>query len=148
MAKIHVLNKRSSAIMDKILAMIPKGETAVKIANNDVYMPLCVERDVWDVSDVLELLPFEEKFSVSLCHYGECNGDAMRDPEVVFICYKSDNVWKYAPATFRNDWCGVDEQDILVKDGRIAFKDDSQRDLVEFCEGWFENIADQQDIAA
>ena len=148
MAKLNVLNKDASKIMEKILAYIPEGETAVKIANNDVYMPLCVERDVWDVNDVLAIMPFEEKFAVSLCHYGECNGDAMRDPEVVFICYKSDGAWKYVPATFQNDWLGVYERDILVEDGRIAFKAGSQRGLKDFCNQWLENIAIQQDIVA
>lgn len=150
MAGLHVLNKEMSKVMAAILARIPKGETAVKIADNDAFMPLCVERDVWDSFDVLQAMRkmdgIEDCFTVSLCHYGEQNGDAMRDPEVVFLCYKRGGEWKYAPATYQNDYMGIYERDVFMRDGNIFFKAGSQRDLKDFCNTWMKNLLYQQNI--
>lgn len=148
MAKLQKLNKDASKVMRAILARIPEGDTAVKIADNDAYMPLCVERVDWWLGDILNAFPeyIKEKFAVSLCHYGEQNGDAMRDPEVVFLCYKIDDEWHYVPATYRQDYYGVDREYIFVRDGRIVFNSAGQRDLKDFCNMWMKNLNEQQKI--
>lgn len=150
MAQLTVLSGKSAKIMEKILAMLPDEDfPSVKLNNApDVYMPLCVEKGVLDIDDVLDAMTsVEEKFAVSLAHYGEQLGDLMRDPEVVFLCWKNkEGRWQYAPATFRNDYVGVDERDIFVEKGKIRFHQMSQEGLVEFCDDWMMNIADQQEI--
>jgi len=140
------LNKDASKIMEAILARIPKGEEAVKLDENEAYMPLCVERVDWWLEDVLQALPsdIKEKFAVSFCHYGKCNGDAMRDPEVVFLCYKKDDSWRYVPATYRQDWLGINHAYIFERDGRIVFDSRMQRSLKDFCNTWMQNLKYQQ----
>ena len=87
MAHVATLSPHAARVLDKILALIPEGESYVKIANNAAFMPLAVERDVFDLDDITSLMPDADAFALSLAHYGTCNGDMMTDPEVVFLCY-------------------------------------------------------------
>lgn len=150
MASVATLNSEASTVMAKIIACIPTGPNShnfVKIDNSGGgYMPLCVERGVLDIDDILELLPYKEKFSLALAHYGEQMGDLMRDPEVVFACYKTEKGWHYAPITFENSYLAVYERDVFVKDKGLRIKERSQRELCEFCDQWLMNIADQQEL--
>lgn len=147
MSGVATLSAKSAKVMQKILSLIPEGENHVKIDRSEgVFMPLSVECGVWDVNDVLCLLSADEKFSVSLAHYGVQNGDLMSDPQVVFICYKRNGEWKYAPATYENSYAGIYDRDIFEKDGALKMNARSQSDLCEFCESWLENIADQQEL--
>jgi hypothetical protein len=55
--------------------------------------------------------------SISVAHYGEQNGDLMRDPE---MCFELSNPlgsgWSMTPHYFRNDYLGV-EQYSRYRDG-------------------------------
>ena len=44
---------------------------------------------------------------VSVAHYSEQNGDAMRDPELTFFVTPGDDGWQWQPLTFLNDYVGV-----------------------------------------
>jgi hypothetical protein len=65
---------------------------------NPPYMRLVIEV----VAGPLEIGTFE----VSVAHYGEQNGDAMRDPEMTFIVVPEACGWIWHPLTFRNDYAG------------------------------------------
>ena len=44
---------------------------------------------------------------VSLCHYGEQNGDLMRDPDLVFLFHNIPDGAAAEPVSFRNDYLGI-----------------------------------------
>lgn len=118
----------------------------IKIDNsNGTFLPL-----------VAEILLENEKGSylLSLAHYGELNGDLMRDPEICFI-YRAERD-AFIPYYFRNDYQGI--EDIAFKtacmDGRLLIdsvknlnvKKHLIRNLTNFCPLWFSNIVEQQNL--
>ena len=44
---------------------------------------------------------------ISLCHYGEQNGDLMRDPDMVFQILDLGDGSIAEPISFRNDYMGL-----------------------------------------
>jgi hypothetical protein len=107
---------------------------------NSPYMPL-----------VIESIGRDEKGNhlISVCHYSEQNGDAMRDPEYVFRVVtekrlktptlkqalngkKSEivNIEKWIPVYYRNDFAGI-EQDVI------------ERPHLQLSTGGFEKIWDK-----
>jgi hypothetical protein len=83
---------------------------------------------------------------VSVAHYGEQNGDAMRDPETTFLVIPSeDGEWQWEPLTFLNDYVGMyqvaAEYDhfgqVRVRDAKLS------KELSEFAEQWDRNIKQQ-----
>jgi hypothetical protein len=83
---------------------------------------------------------------VSVAHYGEQNGDAMRDPELTFFVVPSeDGAWQWKPLTFLNDYVGLyqvaAEYDqfgkIRVRDAKLS------KELSEFAEQWDRNVKEQ-----
>lgn len=87
------------------------------------YMPLTVE---------LISAPVEgEEYDLSLCHYGEQNGDLMRDPEMVIRVYPATRV--AIPIYFRNDYAGVEQSDEIL----------GLPNTVEFLITWLQNLTDQ-----
>ena len=74
--------------------------TTIRIAN-ETYMPLTVE----NIGPGPRRLP-----ALSLCHYGEQNGDAMRDPEMCFELEIEDGrLVAVQPFYYRNDYAGVEQ---------------------------------------
>lgn len=91
------------------------------------FMRLCVER-------------IDER-QVSVCHYGEQNGDAMRDPDVVFW-RGSDDLWY--PISYRNDYLGEDRAYVEFEAGvPVRIHARMQRDCATFCATWVRNIGEQ-----
>ncbi len=74
------------------------GHSAVRITVSG-YMPLSVEEIGIDG---------EGHRLVSLCHYGEQNGDLMRDPDLVFMFQDTPNGFIAEPVSFRNDYVGLE----------------------------------------
>jgi hypothetical protein len=80
----------------------------------------------------------------SVAHYGEQNGDLMRDPEMTF--FRSGE--KFFPISFRNDYMGMD-QEVFKYDlnGQVFAMDNRlQKELTVFANGWFRNIKEQQNL--
>ncbi len=100
------------------------------------YMPLSVE-EIGSSGKGYRL--------VSLCHYGEQNGDLMRDPDIVFLFHKLSDGMAAEPVSFRNDYLGI-VQDVYRYDetGRRTHVVPSlKQELKEFAESWFANLKDQ-----
>ena len=84
-------------------------------------------------------------YEVSVAHYGEQNGDAMRDPEITFLVGQSAAGWEWSPLSFLNDYVGVYqiacEADTIglqsVRDAKLM------RDLSEFATQWDLNLMHQ-----
>lgn len=108
---------------DNLMRLL-RGKDHVRI-ENEGYMPLVVEK-LW----------FDQ---VSLCHYGEQNGDPMRDPEVVFLVEGE----KAKPVYFRNDYIGVEHATVEDHFGDVPVKPRLQKDLESFCRMWWNNIREQ-----
>lgn len=83
---------------------------------------------------------------ISVAHYGEMNGDAMRDPEITFLV-KPDagGRWEWTPLTFTNDYMGVYQVAAEYDHaGRVTvLSEDLRRDLLEFATMWDRNVKEQ-----
>jgi hypothetical protein len=80
---------------------------------NPPYMELVIE--AMDESGPLGL------HSISVCHYGEQNGDAMRDPEMCFeIEWAEHGTVSLNPWYFRNDYLGLEQWSRNIVCGRYV----------------------------
>jgi hypothetical protein len=100
------------------------------------YMPLSVE-EIGSSGDGHRL--------VSLCHYGEQNGDLMRDPDIVFMFYSLPDGAVAEPVSFRNDYLGISQEVYRYDEAgrRTHVLPTLKQDLTEFAESWFANLKDQ-----
>ena len=80
-----------------VLAQLLGNDTAVRLTVNG-YMPLSVEH-IGQSGDGNRL--------ISICHYGEQNGDLMRDPDMVFEIHAWADAPAAEPLSFRNDYMGL-----------------------------------------
>ena len=127
---MKTLDKRASAILRALLAL----QTS-KIDNTDeAYMPVYIE--IIDRSETYN--------HISLAHYGEQNGDMMRDPEMLFALHKE--TWQFIPYYYRNDYCGIEEDSVRWSEDGIALNPRLQAEHTTFANQWLRNIAAQQGI--
>jgi hypothetical protein len=80
--------------------------------------------------------------ALSIAHYGEQNGDLMRDPEMCFeMEIENGSVKEFHPYYFRNDYAGFEQFTVNDASGSIDLKAiPSQR---EFAKVWSANLAEQ-----
>ena len=98
---------------------------------NDPYMPLLIE---W-----LGEGP-QGGDLVSVSHTYEQHGDAMRDPEIVFLVTEDD----WIPVSFRNDSTGAYRESMIVEGGEIRYvRPELTQELREFSQVWDRNLAAQ-----
>jgi hypothetical protein len=119
----------------KQLDQLLGGHSAVRITVEG-YMPLSVEEIGIDG---------EGHRLVSLCQYGEQNGDLMRDPDVVFMFQDTPHGFIAEPVSFRNDYLGLN-QDVYRYDeqGKRTHLDTTLKlHLKEFAQTWFANLEEQ-----
>lgn len=100
----------------------------------DDYMPL-----------VFEYLHYSDHKGCpvySMTHYGEQNGDAMRDPDMTFSVDWGNQTIE--PQTFQNDYLGI-YQEVYKRDdqGRLLYSKRLRADLDEFLWQWLQNIEQQ-----
>lgn len=100
------------------------------------YMPLSVE-EIGSSEDGNRL--------VSLCHYGEQNGDLMRDPDMVFLFHNLPNGVAAEPVSFRNDYLGISQEVYRYDEAgtRTHVLPTLKQDLKEFATTWFATLRDQ-----
>ena len=118
-----------------VLAQLLGNDTAVRLTANS-YMPLSVEHIGQSA---------EGNRLIAICHYGEQNGDLMRDPEMVFEVYASPTPATAEPLSFRNDYMGL-MQEIYryADDGKKTHVNARlKQDLKSFARTWFNNLKDQ-----
>jgi hypothetical protein len=127
------LNKKATEIFNRLVSGMNKISDHKKIANNPSFMAVCIE--VIDETKAGAI--------ISIAHYGELNGDLMRDPESTFLRTKNG----IFPLSFRQDNLGIDQEVAIIKeDGNIIFQPKQQRDVAVFCSQWMVNIKEQQGI--
>jgi hypothetical protein len=122
---------RYAKLLDELLA----GARAVRLTVPG-YMPLWVEK----------MGSSEEGHRlVSLCHYGEQNGDLMRDPDMVFLFHNCPDGLAAEPISFRNDYLGLSQEVYRYNEAgrRTHVFPVLKRELNEFATTWFATLRDQ-----
>lgn len=128
---MKTLDTKAAEILRGLLAL-----QTTKIDNSDgVYMPVHIE-----------IIDRTENYNhISLAHYGEQNGDAMRDPEMMILL--QFDTQQFIPYYFRNDYCGIEEYSFIpTVEGAMHFDPALQVQHTQFANQWLRNIAAQQHI--
>lgn len=83
-------------------------------------------------------------WKVSVAHYSEQNGDAMRDPEMCFWVSEYPNyAWVWAPVYFRNDYAAVEQMETeVMRSTRLM------GELASFSRMWDSNLIHQKFVDA
>jgi len=87
--------------------------------------------------------------AISVAHYGEQNGDLMRDPEMCFelskppLCRLELSSWYY-----RNDYLGVEQYSRFRDESNYIFVPDMYEQHEKFAELWDRNLLDQRFLEA
>ena len=118
-----------------VLAQLLGNDTAIRLTVNG-YMPLSVE-DIGQSTDGHRL--------IAISHYGEQNGDLMRDPEMVFEIHTSAAPDMAEPLSFRNDYMGLMQEVYRYDDSgkKTHVNTRLRRELTSFARIWFKNLKDQ-----
>ena len=84
-------------------------------------------------------------YEVSVAHYAEQNGDAMRDPEITFLVVPSEQGTTWTPLTFEDSYLGCYQVVASVSSaGLVEARDPAlMRDLRDFATQWDRNIKEQ-----
>jgi len=108
---------------------------------NPPYMRLVIEH----IGEGLRGLP-----AIAVAHYYEQNGDAMRDPEIVFEV--NPDVWKtgeWTPVSYRQDNLDIYHEAVyLIDTGKPMIRPKLLRHLKAFAREWDTNIERQGFLAA
>jgi uncharacterized protein DUF6908 len=99
--------------------------------DNPPYMPLCIEAT--DESGPCGLP------AISVAHYGEQNGDLMRDPEMIFELGLAGGA-HLNPFYWRNDYVGIEQWSRFIQDDHYAFHTELHRQHEEFAKLWDKNL--------
>ena len=84
-------------------------------------------------------------YEVSVAHYSEQNGDAMRDPEITFLVQPTDPGHAWSPLTFENSYLAAYQVvAVVTAEGLLQVRQPKQmQDLREFANQWDINLKHQ-----
>ena len=118
-----------------VLTQLLGNDTAVHITAEG-FMPLSVETIGQSA---------EGNRLIAICHYGEQNGDLMRDPEMVFEMHTSAAPAMAEPLSFRNDYMGLMQEVYRYDDDgkKTHVNTRLKQELKSFARIWFRNLRDQ-----
>ena len=77
--------------------------------------------------------------AISVAHYGEQNGDLMRDPEMMFELGLGGGA-HLNPFYWRNDYVGIEQWSRFITDGQYAYHAALHRQHEEFAKLWDKNL--------
>ena len=81
--------------------------------------------------------------AISVAHYGEQNGDLMRDPEMIFEAEESNEQLNLVPYYWRNDYAGVEQYSAFIEEGRTLLNAELEREHTAFARIWDANLKAQ-----
>lgn len=118
-----------------VLTQLLGSDTAIRLTVNG-FMPLSVE-EIGKSAEGNRL--------VSICHYGEQNGDLMRDPDMVFEFHQWPDALAAEPLSFQNDYMGIIQEAYRYDDSgkKTHVNARLKQDLKSFARTWFKNLKDQ-----
>jgi hypothetical protein len=84
-------------------------------------------------------------YELSIAHYAEQNGDAMRDPEITFLVVPAEQGTTWTPLTFENSYLGCYQVVASVSSAGLveARYPALMRDLRDFATQWDRNLKQQ-----
>ena len=84
-------------------------------------------------------------YEVSVAHYGEQNGDTMRDPEITFLVLPNDQGHTWSPLTFENSYLGAYQVVAgVTAEGTLQVRQPKQmQELRKFANQWDRNLKQQ-----
>jgi hypothetical protein len=85
--------------------------------------------------------------ALSVCHYGEQNGDAMRDPEMCFELGLAGGA-HLMPFYYRNDYVAVEQWSRFIQGANYAHHIELHKQHEEFAKLWDRNLRQQGFIEA
>jgi hypothetical protein len=108
---------------------------------------ISIENEPW-MRLVIEVLPERSPDGhvvVSVAHYGEQNGDAMRDPEMLFeVVEEVGREPEFWPFYFRNDYAAVEHWSRQPDQaGNLRCLPTRTRDFEQFAKVWDRNLREQ-----
>lgn len=77
--------------------------------------------------------------ALSVAHYGEQNGDLMRDPEMCFELGLAGGA-HLNPFYWRNDYVGVEQWSRFIRDGNYCYRPELHRQHELFAKTWDNNL--------
>ncbi len=80
--------------------------------------------------------------ALSVCHYCEQNGDAMRDPEMLFELGFAGGA-HLNPFYWRNDYVAVEQWSRFIKDGNYCYHSQLHEQQEQFAKLWDKNLRQQ-----
>ena len=80
--------------------------------------------------------------AISVCHYGEQNGDLMRDPEMCFELGLAGGA-HLDPFYWRNDYLGVEQWSRFITGTDYAFYRELFQQHISFAKVWDRNLRSQ-----
>jgi hypothetical protein len=80
--------------------------------------------------------------TLSVCHYGEQNGDAMRDPEMCFELGFAGGA-HLNPFYWRNDYAAVEQWSRFIRDGDYCYHPQLHEQHKRFAKLWDKNLRQQ-----
>jgi hypothetical protein len=81
--------------------------------------------------------------SISVAHYGEQNGDLMRDPEMCFELGFAGGA-HLNPFYYRNDYLGIEQWSRFITEGQYAYREQLHRQQEAFAMQWDKNLRSQR----
>jgi hypothetical protein len=84
-------------------------------------------------------------YEVSVAHYSEQNGDAMRDPEITFLVLPTEQGHAWTPLTFENSYLAACQVvAVVTAEGLVQVRQPRQmQELREFANQWDINLKHQ-----
>jgi hypothetical protein len=80
--------------------------------------------------------------ALSVCHYGEQNGDAMRDPEMLFeLGFAASS--HLNPFYWRNDYVAIEQWSRFIQEGMYSCHTQLHAQHESFAKLWDKNLHDQ-----
>lgn len=129
------IDREAAEVLDLLVASMKDGYA--RIENSSTFMPVVIEE--------IGSNPYGQLISVA--HYGQQNGDAMRDPDIVLL--KGHDSHSYFPVSYRNDFINSYREAVRFmgpKQATIRCRSRMQRDLVCFVNKWMKAIREQQNL--
>jgi hypothetical protein len=81
--------------------------------------------------------------AISVAHYGQQNGDLMRDPEMIFEAEEFGEELNLVPFYWRNDYAGIEQYSAFTQDGRTLLNGNLRREHIAFAGTWDANLRAQ-----